>query len=145
MQKDVVISIVGKQDNGEDQDSIELTTTGQLYQKPEGFYICYEDSEATGFQGSRTVVKVEGNNRVTMTRRGGKMRTELVVEQGKRHLCRYDTEYGQLTIGVSGNQIDNRLDPEGGIVRFMYTLDVNTTFESKNEVTIEVKSAQLPQ
>ena len=146
MQKDVLINIIGTQNNGTEEDRVELMTHGRLYEKHGKYYLCYEDSEATGFAGCRTVVKIEGNDRVTMTRKSEKARSELVIELGRRHLCHYDTGFGDLFIGISGNQIDTKsLNMNGGTVKFSYTLDVNTGFESKNSVTIEVKDPSVQQ
>uniref|UniRef100_UPI003989134D DUF1934 domain-containing protein n=1 Tax=Anaeromassilibacillus sp. SJQ-1 TaxID=3375419 RepID=UPI003989134D len=45
-----------------------------------------------------SVLKVEGNDKVTLMRGAGS--TRLVLENGKRHLCQYDTGYGNMMIGI---------------------------------------------
>ena len=55
-----MITIKGTQFADNEQDSVELTTVGRLYRRGEAYYICYNESEATGFDGAKTTLKVEG-------------------------------------------------------------------------------------
>ena len=138
MKKEVLIQIKGNQKTVEDSDFIELTTVGNLYKKNEHYYLKYEESEATGFEGAVTTLKVEGQDKVTLTR-SGSVRSQLIVEKGIRHLCHYDTGYGEMVIGIFGESIRSTLKDTGGRLHFKYTLDVNTGFESENEISILVK------
>lgn len=92
MKKDVIITIKGTQFADDEQDSVELTTVGLLYRRGNAYYICYNESEATGFDGAKTTLKVEGDRRVTMRRTGDNMRSQLIIEKGQRHQCFYDTD-----------------------------------------------------
>lgn len=138
MKKDVLISIIGKQKTNDNDDQIELMTKGNLYKRSDAYYLKYEESEATGYEGSVTTLKIEGNERVTMMR-SGKTRSQLVIERGKRNLCHYDTGFGEMMIGIFGNNITSTLNNQGGDLQFKYTMDINTGFESENEVIINVR------
>ncbi|MDL2233074.1 DUF1934 domain-containing protein [Ruminococcaceae bacterium OttesenSCG-928-L11] len=141
MKKDVLISIKGKYAaENEAADVIELITTGQYYKKNGHYYISYEESEATGFQGSRTTLKVENEDRVTMERSGEAL-AQLIVQKGVRHQCRYDIGYGDMTIGVSGGQIRSSLGDSGGKLEFTYSLDINSLLASENEMVIQIEEA----
>ena len=48
-----MITIKGTQFADNEQDSVELTTVGRLYRRGEAYYICYNESEATGFDGAK--------------------------------------------------------------------------------------------
>ncbi|MCI5801997.1 MAG: DUF1934 domain-containing protein [Oscillospiraceae bacterium] len=139
MKKDVLITIKGIQYQDDEPDTVELTTVGRFYKKDNSYYICYDESEATGFEGSKTTLKVEGEGKVTMLRRGGKNSSQLIIEKGARHQCLYDTEYGSLTLGVSGDRIISRLGDDGGDLNFRYTLDINASMATENEVIISVR------
>lgn len=141
MKKDVVIKIKGVQRTEDDSDIVELLTVGRFYRKNGDYYISYEESEATGFEGSRTTLKVEGEQKVTMLR-SGTSSSQLIVEKGRRHQCHYDTGYGALTMGVSGDKIISNLSDEGGELNFQYTLDINASMASENEVFINVKECK---
>ena len=70
MKKDVLITIKGTQRVGGESDVIEMMTTGRFYRKNKLYYISYEETEATGYEGCRTTLKVGPNDKVTMTRFG---------------------------------------------------------------------------
>ena len=144
MRKDVLISIKGTViPEGSNPDVIELITAGRYYNKDGSYFITYKESETTGFDGVTTTLKVEGENCVTLTRSGA-AGTRLVLEQGRRHLCHYDTGYGQMMVGVSGCKIHSQLNDGGGELTFNYTLDINSSLVSTNEVYISVREAAKP-
>lgn len=140
LKKDVVITIRGLQRYEDDKDIVELVTTGRFYRKQDTYYLAYEETEATGFEGCRTTLKVGPNRKVTMTR-FGTTRTQLVVEDGIRHQCQYDTGQGQLTIGVMGNHFASDLTDNGGELEFGYSLDIEASVASENFVAITVREA----
>ena len=133
-----MIEIKGVYRQDGDEDSVELFTTGSYYKRNGHYYIAYDESEVTGFEGSRTVLKVEEGGRVTMTR-SGRVHSQLIIEQGVRHQCHYDTGYGSMTIGISGDRVDSGLTDEGGRLEFSYSLDVNTLLASENAVYVNVR------
>lgn len=142
MQKDVLISITGTviAEDGT-PDVVELVTAGRYYKRNGKYYIRYLESEATGFAGVTTTVKVEGDQSAVTLTRSGAAASRLILEKGKRHLCQYDTGMGQMLIGISGCQIHSALDELGGELEFHYMLDVNSNLISRNEVRIHVKEA----
>ncbi len=139
--QDVLIKIKGIQMAQGDRDVVELLTTGSFCRTKDAYFISYEESEATGFQGSHTTLRFEPrDSRVTMTR-SGSLETQLIIEEGRRHQCSYDTGYGQMTIGVLGDRIVSTLTDEGGDISFGYTLDIDTALTSENQVYISVAKA----
>ena len=140
MKKDVMISIKGLYNGEEDADALELITVGQLFRRPESdsYYIRYEETEATGYVGCTTTLKIEGDQCVTISRTGAQQ-TNLVIEKNRRHLCHYDTGFGSFTVGVYSDLIESNLNDHGGAVRFCYTLDVDTSLAAENDVTVSVR------
>ena len=141
MKKDVLISIKGVSSvENEDADVVEFFTTGEYYKEDGSYYISYQESEVTGFEGSRTVLKVEDENMVTMERSGA-AEAQLIIQRGVRHQCRYDAGYGEMTIGVSGGRIRSTLTETGGDLDFAYSLDINTMLAVENEMYIRVEES----
>lgn len=138
MKKDVLIHIKGIQLINGERDTTELFTQGSFYRRNGNYYITYDESEATGFVGSKTTLKVEENRKVTLIRNGSS-RSHLIVERGERNIGQYGTEQGNLTIGINAHKIESRLTDEGGELFFSYSLDVNASLISENEVTIQVE------
>ncbi len=139
MKKDVLITIKGVQTIDGEQDTVELTTTGSFYRKNETYYITYQETEPSTFEGQRTTLKLEKGRRISMIRHGG-ADSSLVVEEGVRHQCCYDTGYGAMLIGVSGRSIENDISDNGGSFHFQYSLDINTALTSVNDVYVTVKT-----
>ena len=67
------------------------------------------------------------------------MRSQLIIEKGQRHQCFYDTGYGSLTLGISGDDIVSCLDDNGGHLQVRYTLDINASMASENELSVDVE------
>ncbi len=139
MKEDRLITIKGCQRVDDQEETTELMTVGAMYQKEGSFYIIYNESEATGYEGSRTTVKIDGDRCVTLMRSGAN-RSQLVIERGVRHQCNYDTGYGSITVGISGDKIITNLTEEGGRVDFKYSIDLNTNLTSENMVSIHVRN-----
>ena len=60
-------------------------------------------------------------------------------ERGKKHHCHYGTEFGDFMIGVCTDEIRNELEETGGDIYLKYTLDINSSYMSENEMFINVK------
>ncbi len=141
MKDNYLITIDGIQRNDVDEDKLSLTTLGSFYRRDDSFYIIYKETQATGFDGDVTMLKVEANRKVTMQRKG-KTNSELTIERGQKHLCHYDTGHGNFVIGVLAKSIDNRLSDIGGHLSLSYSLDINSNAVSENELNITVRETE---
>lgn len=134
--KDVLIKIKGTYIIDNDSDVTEITTIGNFYKKQDHYYISYQESEATGFKDTKTTMEIS-NSMVTLTRKGA-INTQLIIQNGMRHQCSYDTGYGDILMGISGESMDSSLTDAGGAISFRYALDVNSALASINIVEIQV-------
>lgn len=142
MQENYLISIKGSQRVDGEEGSVELTTFGSYVKRGLSRYIVYKEYASDTVPVTRTsILKIDGNNRLTLMRKGGDS-TRLILENGKRHLCQYDTGYGCLTVGIFTSQLDSNLDDKGGSLKVRYTLDINSVLSSMNELSITVKEAK---
>lgn len=140
MDENFLIKIKGTMEQDGQRDSIELMTRGSYVHREGAYYIIYKESEATGFTGCTTTVKVSDDARRVAMLRYGKNASQLIIEKGTRHLCHYETGYGALSLGVAADEITHELTEEGGRLRFSYTLDSGSEdFISRNLVDITVK------
>ena len=137
MKKDAMISIKGIYNVDGSPDTVELLTCGRFYRRNNSYWLSYDESETTGFEGHKTTLHIE-KDKVTM-RRSGLSESQLVVQSGTRHQCLYDTGFGAITVGVNGRAVKSTLDDNGGVVDFSYSMDINTALTSENRVIIEVK------
>lgn len=135
--KDVLIEIHSIYAQEGDTDTVDFMTDGVYYKERDQYVIAYNESEMTGMAGCRTKLTVDGERCVTMSR-SAPAKSMLMIERGVRHQCHYDTGVGSMTIGVCGNKIVSTLGDNGGKLQFAYSLDINTTLASENEVTVTV-------
>lgn len=122
----------------DDVDTVSLLTRGTFVRRNNSFFIRYAETEATGYKGSFTTVKVEDSGRVSMMRTGP-ARSTLIIEPGRRHVCHYDSGHGVINLGVAADTIHNQLTERGGDITFSYTLDSGFEQLSRNEVKITVQ------
>lgn len=103
------------------------------------FLISYKDSDATGFNGSVTEISVKGNSLASIIRTGT-ANSDLVIEPGKKHHCHYETPYGEMAVGIYTHSIKNDLDSDGGRLYMKYTIDVNSSYMSDNEIIMNIRN-----
>lgn len=137
LKDDYDINIIGRQAYEEETGEITLNTTGSYTQRGGTRFIAYKEYDTDDPKVSYTsVLKVEPG-KVTMMRAGST--TRLILEEGRRHLCLYDTGYGPLTVGVFTSELHDALKQKGGSLRIKYTLDIDSNLSSKNEIHVKVR------
>lgn len=136
--QEVMVNIKGTQHNGRESDCIEYLTVGKYGYKNGRSCIVYDDSASLGVDGVTTTLHIDGSRRVVLQRSGG-LQSRLIIEKGQRNLCRYGMAAGSAMIGIFGETIVNELDPGGGHFYMTYTLDINSSLISKNELEISIK------
>ncbi|MBR3961349.1 MAG: DUF1934 domain-containing protein [Clostridia bacterium] len=138
--KNVIIDIKGIQGIDGDDSVIEMSTLGTLSFRDGKFLLSYEENETLKPHTVKTLVKTEGDNKITMVRSGG-IDSRLIIEKGKRNTCFYSVPQGELVLGIFGEAIENSLNENGGKVKMSYTIDIDNSVLSQNTVEITVKEA----
>lgn len=141
MKKDVEIIIRSAQVMDGESDEMELSTLGRFYDKDGILYLSYDESEATGFEGHNTVLKMGPGKKATMTRYG-KANSQLIIEEGECHSCIYNTEFGSMDMDVRGRAHQLQLEENGGKLYLAYTLDLGGGLSSYNEIDISWKETK---
>jgi len=123
--------------DGEDSE-VELLTKGEFSYSDGKYRVSYEDSEATGFENSETVVETEGE-RLASVSRTGSAPSCLILEINKKHHCHYGTPYGDMMVGIYAHRIENGLSENGGHLYMKYTIDINSSYVSDNEIVMDIE------
>ena len=140
MEKDVIISIQGLQHYaGMDSDNIELVTEGKLEDAEGALRLSYQESELTGMEGTTTVFHVEPE-RVTLLRMGN-VSSEMVFEEGRRHMSLYSTPYGSMEVGILARELRSTLDQNGGKLEINYDIEINHTLAGQSLFRIDVRES----
>lgn len=146
MEKSVILSIRGQQtfDDNSKPEVIELVTEGTLTDHRDGkFTVRYQESQLTGLEGTRTTIQVQPDSVCIL--REGQVNSQMVFEEGRRHLTMYNTPYGAMAIGVNTRRMKVDLDGTGGSIEIDYALEVDHAVAGENLFSIYVRSRNIPQ
>lgn len=139
MEPNVLLTIEGQQWTDEEKpQAIRLTTEGRLYRKELAWYVVYDESEATGMEGTMTTMRVADDGTVSLIRTGSHgMR--LTFKAGDRHITRMETPYGDLDVEVYTSLVKSGITDEGGYIRLGYTIDLNNRERMNTRLDVEIK------
>ena len=126
MEKPVIISIRGVQslEPGE-EDVMELVTQGVLRQE----------------EGTTTTFRI-APDRITL-RREGTLNSEMIFQEGQKHVSLYETPYGGLMLGVNTHRAKADLGTAGGRLSIRYALEVDSQPIGENSFEIQVTEPHL--
>ena len=122
---------------GQEPDSIELMTEGTMETTEEGFRLSYQETELTGMEGTTTAFEIKGSQ-VILTR-SGTVSSQMVFEEGRRHLSMYETPYGELSIGVNTKRMRSTLGEAGGDLEIDYAIEIDNLVAGHNLFRMNVK------
>ncbi len=139
MENNVIISIQGKQSYTDmDDETVELVTEGRLERDgEEGYTLSYQESELTGLEGTLTTFQIEPR-RITLMRIG-EFNSQMVFEEGRRHLSMYNTPYGALSVGISTRKMHAQMDHTGGAIEIDYAIEIDHAVAGENLFSIKVR------
>ena len=103
----------------------------------EGYTLTYQESQLTGLEGTLTTFQIEPD-RVTLLR-VGEVNSQMVFEEGRRHLSMYDTPYGALSIGVNTRRMRSDLSASGGSIEIDYAIEIDHALAGQNLFRIQVR------
>ena len=132
-----LIKIIGTQTADGEEDVVELTTNGTLERVGDGWKLCYNETEATGMEGTVTQLDIT-EGRLNLMRLGTHP-SMLILEKNRRHHCNYHTPYGTIDMGTYTSELSYDLDDRGGELQFTYTLGFNGGISSAHNVHITIQ------
>jgi uncharacterized beta-barrel protein YwiB (DUF1934 family) len=134
-----MITIEGQQWGADEEpQAIRLTTEGQLYKKNDSWHVAYDESEATGLDGTRTTIRVDSDGTVTLLR-SGSHEMEMIFVQGSRHITNMVTPYGNLAIGIYTTRAQSTLGADGGSIHLGYSIDFNQQETATQKLDLEIR------
>ena len=139
MKQAVVLSIRGRQSyDGQEPDVIELVTDGTMAFVDGGWDISYEETELTGMAGVTTTFRVEPG-KVTL-RRTGKLRSEMVFQEGVRHESLYQLDFGALLMTVTAKQVYFDIVPDGGVIDIVYSIEIENSAAGTVDYQLDIRA-----
>ena len=113
-----------EEDIKDKSDTLEMNTFGTLTDDGDMVTVSYNETEASGMEGSSTLISFRKSapEMVTMTR-DGTVSATLVFEDGKRHHCLYKTPFMPFEVGVYTKSVVNSII-ENGILNLDYIVEI---------------------
>jgi len=134
----VIVSIKSSQISENGPDEMELVTAGQLvWNSRDRYVISYEETELTGLEGTTTVLHIDGP-RVTL-RREGTVNSQMIFEEGRRHLSMYETPYGSLSVGIDTRRMKNTVGESGGDLEIDYAIEIDNLLAGRTMFRMNVR------
>ena len=141
MTKDVLIKISGLQFAGEeDNDSIEVITSGTYYKKNDKHYVLYEEVMEGSTEVTKNVIKI-GTDSMEVTRKGP-ANVHMVFEKEKKNVSYYYTPFGNLLIGIDAKSIQVDETDMDINVKVNYNLEINYEHVANCHITVDIKSKE---
>ncbi len=138
--KNAYITVIDRHFTGENDEGEcgELTTKCSI-EAADGEIVIRYNETVDNADDCETSLYIK-NSRITMMR-SGRFRTSMIFENGKRHICCYETPFGEIMIGIYTNAMFIDFDENGGMMNFAYTIDSAGDLISENElkITVEIK------
>lgn len=136
--REAIIKIKSIQREGAQKSETEVITAGSFRKIKSGYELRYDETDATGYEGSKTVLRILDGSRIEMTR-SGTVAGELYIERGRKNFCQYGTPFGGITVGVQGKSVESRMTDSGGNVSASYVIDINSSLIGDYDLEIDVK------
>jgi uncharacterized beta-barrel protein YwiB (DUF1934 family) len=141
--RDVIISIQGCRFSPDPQNNhlVDIVTDGSMVRLPQGYTVSYREPFGHDID-SLTTLLVE-TDRVTMLR-SGSSNSQMVFEEGRRHVSYYDSADGPTTVGVTASRVETEMGQEGGRIEVNYGVEIAGSLAEESFVHIDIRAATGP-
>ncbi len=142
MIKDVIIDIKSTQTVDGETDGIEFSTEARYGFKDGEYYLSYHEGQL--FETNEDVltnIYINSDDSLIL-QRSGSVKSRILIEKGKRNSSIYSLPYGQLTIGVFGEELNFDLNENGGSIQLSYNIDQELKLVSHNTVNITIREVK---
>ena len=124
-------------DTDENTQTSEFEYEAKLYKKDNKYYISYIESEISGLDESKTLIKVcEG---IVSIIRFGTVESNLKFQEKREYNCQYKTPYGSIPITIFSNIVEVSIDQDYGSIHLDYDIYIDGYLSTKNKFTLSVE------
>lgn len=139
MTKEVFVSIRGLQFAAEEENEpIEVITSGDYYKRNGKHYIIYEEVMEGYEQPTKNIIKL-GDAFLDITKKGAS-NVHMMFEKDKKNVTYYYTPYGSLLIGIDAKKVDVQETEHSIDVHVDYALEVNYEHLADCSIQMNIKS-----
>jgi uncharacterized beta-barrel protein YwiB (DUF1934 family) len=109
-----------------------------MVRHPQGYTVSYREPFECD-EDARTTLLVE-DGRVTILQ-SGEQNSQMVFEEGRRHISYYDTAEGPVTMGVTASRVEADIGQEGGRIEVDYGVEIAGNLAEESFVHIDIRAA----
>ena len=73
--------------------------------------------------------------------RMGEFNSQMVFQEGRRHLSMYNTPYGAMSVGVNTRHLLADLSDKGGDIEIDYAIEIDHAIAGRSVFQIKVREA----
>ena len=124
---------------GEMPEPTEMLMEGRLITNEHRVELIYEESELTGMEGSVTSIGFDRSNPALVSMlRTGPVRTAMTFEEGRRHICFYNTPFSEFEVCVRTVKVNNRLLEENRL-ELDYLIEIHGAQAEHCKMTVTLR------
>lgn len=99
----------------DEDNTVELITEAEYTDDGKRIEIRYEETVLTGMEGAVTCISFDKKSPgIISMMRGGTVYTVMIFEEGKRHICAYETNIMPFELCILTKKVSNALEAEAG-------------------------------
>lgn len=135
--KKVILSIVSRQSDGNQQEKIEVKTEGEYFFQNGKHFVLYEEIEENSNQKIKTRMKFT-NTSMEMTKTGA-IDTRMTFEEKKEYQVEYYTFIGRLFLGLYTKRYEMVEKANGFCLSTSYQLEMDASYKTDCEIEIGIE------
>jgi len=139
VEKDVLISIIGKEDPGDPRSgTVSLITDGTFRRSGQSFIADFDETIITGLADTHTTLEIGPKSCSFL--RTGRYPGHMLFEKGRRlhSLCDYGE--GLVEMSIFTGTFENNIDENGGTLELRYDVEIEGTHVGSSRLKIDIKS-----
>lgn len=138
MTKEVLVSISGLQFGDDMDETIELVTSGEYYEKNGKRFILYDEMLEGNEEVTKNTIKIS-DTQIELLKKGI-YNVNMIFEEKKKNMTYYNTPFGNLLFGINTNHIIVEEEERKLHILIKYGLEVNYEFVSDCTININITS-----
>lgn len=132
-----MIRVLITMNSRQDEESVEQTLAGQVFQKDKSLYIRYEEPGASGGEGVRTLLKVTQDELKVI--RHGEVESEQSFRKGGSLPGFYRSPYTRFAMVTHTRDLRVRMQGPSGEIHWEYELEVHDVISSHFAVSLTIQ------
>ncbi|HZJ91159.1 MAG: DUF1934 domain-containing protein [Clostridiaceae bacterium] len=127
--------------DGKEHRPVRLSTVGTLQHRSEddSWVVTYDESAATGMEGTRTSLSLYPDGQITLARTG-EIEMQLSFNKGDQRLEQFETSYGLIRLSLLTHEAKGSLSDLGGNIELGYALAVDNRHAISTKLSLEIEA-----